>query len=127
MGCTDSMACNFDPSANLNIQELCCYPGSCNGRDIAEVCPQLSGESLDIQLFPNPVQDNLTLNILQYEPGDVTYEIYSQYGNLLSSRILGSIDTNYSETINLSQYESGLYHIQVISTNGKMSKMFFKL
>lgn len=127
MGCTDSMACNFDPSANLNIQELCCYPGSCNGRDIAEVCPQLSGESLDIQLFPNPVQDNLTLNILQYEPGDVTYEIYSQYGNLLSSRILGSIDTNYSETISLSQYESGLYHIQVISTNGKMSKMFFKL
>jgi len=38
------MACNYDPNANFNIPELCCYPGLCGDRDIAVVCPQLSSE-----------------------------------------------------------------------------------
>jgi hypothetical protein len=30
-GCTDSLACNYDPQANINLGQLCCYPGSCAG------------------------------------------------------------------------------------------------
>jgi hypothetical protein len=127
IGCMDSLACNYDPNANVNVSELCCYPGSCNGRDIAEVCPELNGESLSVQLFPNPVSDNLTVNILQYEPGEVTCEIYSQYGNLIQEMNLGSVGNNHSVTYNLSDYVAGLYHIQIVSSSGKVSKMFFKL
>ncbi|MFN5653084.1 MAG: T9SS type A sorting domain-containing protein, partial [Flavobacteriia bacterium] len=92
-------------------------PGSCNGRDIAEVCPELNGESLSVQLFPNPVSDNLTVNILQYEPGEVTCEIYSQYGNLIQEMNLGSVGNNHSVTYNLSDYVAGLYHIQIETTD----------
>ena len=41
-GCMDTMACNFNPDANFNIQSLCCYPGYCNDRDLAVVCPGLA-------------------------------------------------------------------------------------
>ncbi|MFM2285836.1 MAG: hypothetical protein RLZZ543_1333, partial [Bacteroidota bacterium] len=27
LGCTDTMACNYDSAANFNLQYLCCYPG----------------------------------------------------------------------------------------------------
>lgn len=60
-GCLDVGACNFDPGANFNIPQLCCYgPGACNGLDVDIVCPGVSVPENDrflssINVFPNPV------------------------------------------------------------------------
>lgn len=54
-GCMDSLACNYDPSANFNIQSLCCYPGLCSDRDLSIVCPGLvNGRIGIVSVFPNP-------------------------------------------------------------------------
>jgi hypothetical protein len=37
-GCTDPLACNFDPDANKNLPELCCYDSQC-ALDLNIVCP----------------------------------------------------------------------------------------
>lgn len=67
-GCTDTVACNFDPLANFNVSALCCYgPDSCNGLDFSIVCPDVGlNELVDdsgVVLYPNPVRDRLFVDI----------------------------------------------------------------
>ncbi len=62
-GCLDIEACNFDPGANFNIQQLCCYgPETCNGLDVDIVCPGVSVTPENepgnaIAVYPNPTLD----------------------------------------------------------------------
>ncbi len=65
-GCLDTLACNFDPAANFNIPQLCCYgPDSCNGLDPNILCPGLGFDDeqriVEWQLYPNPASDVLTI------------------------------------------------------------------
>jgi hypothetical protein len=126
-GCTDSLACNYDPQANLNIQELCCYPGSCAGRNIEEVCPSLMGNDFDINVYPNPTNDDITLNILSGGLSNWTYEIYNTYGSIKLSGLFTSTDLNVVLPLSLSNLEQGIYELKV--SNGEVSKhkLFIKL
>lgn len=62
-GCADTLACNFDPAVNLNIQELCCIlPDNCEGLDPDLICPGFVGigeaeSAVPLVLFPNPVDN----------------------------------------------------------------------
>ena len=126
-GCKDHMACNYDPSANLNIQELCCYPGSCAGRNIEEVCPSLMGDDFDISVYPNPTNGEITMNLISGQPSNWTYEIYNTYGSIKKSGIFNSSDLNFVLPLNVSNLDPGMYQLKV--SNGEMSKhkLFIKL
>ncbi len=125
-GCADSMACNYNVEVNVNVQDLCCYPGDCNNRDLIEVCPQLLGSAFELTLFPNPVQDILQCNILNDEISDLTIKVYNANGVLLHTQNIQEAPYNFNAGINVSDYEAGLYQL-VISANGKTnSKLFFK-
>ena len=126
-GCTDHMACNYDPAANLNIQELCCYPGSCAGRNIEEVCPSLMGDNFDINLYPNPTSSDITLNIVAGAANDWTYEVYNTYGSVKLSGLFTSTDLNVVMPLSISNLDPGMYQLKV--SNGEMSKhkLFIKL
>ena len=66
-GCLDTLACNFDPNANFNIDALCCYgPGDCNGLDINIVCPgvgldEAGNAATALTAWPNPADEGLTV------------------------------------------------------------------
>lgn len=65
LGCMDRLACNFQPEANLNVPEICCYIGNCNDLNIADVCPQLAINELSAQqvlVYPNPGQDIISVS-----------------------------------------------------------------
>ena len=67
-GCLDTLACNYDPFANFNVVQLCCYgPGNCNGLDISLVCPDVlvaeQSTSVAVIVHPNPVRDQLTIEM----------------------------------------------------------------
>ena len=126
-GCTDSLACNYDPQANLNIQELCCYPGSCAGRNIEEVCPSLMGNDFDINVYPNPTSDDITLNIISGGSSNWTFEVYNTYGSVKLSRVFSSNDLNVVVPLSLVNLDPGMYEIKV--SNGEISKhkLFIKL
>lgn len=112
-GCMDSMACNFDPQANFNVQGLCCYPGLCNGRDIAQVCPSLLGESFDLEVLPNPSSGDFILNIYSgIEDEPINYEVYNTYGIKILSRSLPPSQKIIGERIEFSSQENGLYHLR---------------
>lgn len=111
-GCLDSMACNYDPAANFNIEDLCCYVGYCNDRDISIVCPELPTRRLileedQIKIFPNPTRNFLNITLPTDVPTGIPFEIYDALGR----QKLSSTLTNHYEVLDISQLKSGLYYI----------------
>ncbi len=116
-GCMDSLACNYDPSANFNIQSLCCYPGLCSDRDLSIVCPGLtSGRIGIVSVFPNPATESAVVE-WRLDGAD-------EQGMLLVSDIFGKPVLQYQITpsdgnklIGLDQLPVGTYTIRLITSN----------
>jgi hypothetical protein len=125
-GCTDTLACNFDPSANFMIKNLCCYPGSCNGRDISIVCPTVLESSSEFTIHPNPTENNVFLNVVSGEIKTIRYSIYNSFGVVVLSKDLGMHNRIVNEELDLSSLNAGLYHIRVSVGDSFESKTFIK-
>ncbi len=115
-GCMDPLACNYNASANFNIQEICCYIGNCNDLDIAEVCPELSANNLiqqSVLLFPNPGNDLLSIQATFDTGVLVDVSITSSLGALVyaKSNILPSAgNTILLDALNITP---GVYFVQI--------------
>jgi hypothetical protein len=129
IGCMDSMACNYDPAVNINVEELCCYPGFCADRNIEEVCPSLMGNDFDLNLYPNPTSGDITMNLISGIACNWNYEIYNTYGSV---KLSGSFTTTESELnvvlpLDLSNIDLGMYRLKVSNGNLSKHKLFIKL
>ncbi|MFM7902952.1 MAG: T9SS type A sorting domain-containing protein, partial [Bacteroidota bacterium] len=114
-GCMDTTACNYDPSANFNIQTLCCYPGYCNDRDLSIVCPDLANGKVGIvSAYPNPASNDITVEWnLDEDSDEVQLVLTDAYGkHVKSQRASSSIDKS---TISLQGVPSGIYLVRLIS------------
>ncbi len=125
-GCTDTLACNFDPSANFLIKNLCCYPGFCNGRDISIVCPTVLESSSEFTIHPNPTENNVFLNVVSGEVKTIEYSIYNSFGLVVLTKDLGLHNRIINEEIDLSTLNDGIYHIRVSVGDTYESKTFIK-
>jgi Secretion system C-terminal sorting domain len=123
-GCMDSSACNYDVNANFNIPSLCCYPGYCNDRDIAVVCPSLNDPFKNLNLYPNPAHDVLTLHISPDNEKEVKYLIYNAVGELVQEKNLGVISGTY--LLDISELDNGLHLFRIFTGDASVSKMFLK-
>jgi len=93
-GCLDTLACNYDPGANFNIVQLCCYgPQDCNGLDVNIVCPNVSTPEITdanaLRVFPNPVVDDLQVEFTAGRSEAVTYELTDAAGRTLLQGVFG--------------------------------------
>jgi hypothetical protein len=127
LGCTDTMACNYDTAANFNVQNLCCYPGFCQGRDLEEVCPHIKGESFDIDVFPNPAEQYATVQVISGVEGDTEIDITNYNGVSLYSERLASPALNFSKRIDISSWAPGVYHVRVKAINKVQHSILVKL
>ena len=126
IGCTDPKACNYDPSANVMIHNLCCYPGSCNNRDIAEVCPSLLESALTFEIHPNPSNNYLYINAKTGNEALMSYRIYDVFGNNVLSKTIGSKSVLIDEEVNIEKLPNGIYHLRLSIGNSMESKTFIK-
>ncbi len=127
LGCMDTLACNYDPDVNLNVSELCCYPGWCNNRNIEEVCPQLKGNSFDFAVYPNPTNGNITLNVINGISSNLEYIVYNSYGVAMIQNPIANAPLNYINEIDLSGISPGIYQMKVLTSQGEQHKLFVKL
>lgn len=68
-------------------------------------------ETSHIQVYPNPVDDNLTLFISELPKGTTTFQLFDAMGrNMISQSI-----TNTHTTINFSKLSQGLYFYRVLN------------
>jgi len=127
-GCTDPVACNYDPDVNFNIPEMCCYPGLCQDRDIAIVCPQLNNlrESKIDDLFPSPAQSVINLGIKPSVNGVfLSYTIKDISGKIITEENIGSVSGDYYlHEVNISDLRPGSYFM-IVNTGDKVETKKF--
>jgi hypothetical protein len=128
-GCMDPKACNYDPNANFNISTLCCYPGYCNDRNLAVVCPALNNERMRAEgsrLYPDPAQNEVTLEIPGGVEAAVQYGIYDAYGKEVMHKDNGVSADPVFETIEVTSLPQGLYIIRATIGDSVYIKKFVK-
>ena len=122
LGCMDTLACNFDPKANFNVSDLCCYVGYCNNRDINVICPDLSLRDLDgsdVNLFPNPVFDELRIEFPFINYMLIDYTIYDMEGHIASK-------DKCIDAIQVGELSAGIYLLKLVFSDRIFYKKFYK-
>ncbi len=129
LGCTDTMACNYDPTANFNIPSLCCYPGYCNDRDLAVVCPQLNlGRTgmQELMVLPNPVQSELLLQWISDTDDTYHVELVSMSGMLCKQAAFAASQGAGRVLLPVGELAAGIYVVRIYSATQSVKKLFVK-
>ncbi len=118
-GCLDAEACNYDPDANFNVPQLCCYgPTDCNGLDVTIVCPDVGLEEItagpvNISIAPNPTDGPMNLLITTTTTQVVRCTVLDAMGRIVSHTNLGMITGEVRRTMDLDGLSTGAYRIVV--------------
>lgn len=93
------LLCSFKDGNQEYGTGPCTLPGS--GSSIREI-----NSFIQIELYPNPTQQNITITIEGWQFDDVEYQIYTVVGKLVQD---GRWNNSNSTTIDLNALETGLY------------------
>ena len=74
---------------------------------------QTGGFNFSLQVYPNPTNDFVTLQLKYYNNENLTYQLFDVAGRLLISNKITSSKTN----IGMSQFAAGPYMLKIISDN----------
>ena len=83
------------------------------------------------KIYPNPIKDNLNIEVKSFNADNkkqyMFYTIYSMEGKEVIANSIPTLNSNYSDTIDLSRLNKGIYFMQ-INLNGVVStKKLIKL
>ena len=127
IGCMDTMACNYDAAVNVNMPNLCCYPGKCNNRDIAIVCPALRGENFEFLVYPNPSSENFFLDVYSGMANEaIQVEVFNTFGVKVYDNAFAPTTMLTGEKLEFSTHEKGVYHIKVQIGEQVQTQLLFK-
>jgi len=70
-------------------------------------------EFVPLSLYPNPVENELNLNLEDFDFNDGTIKIFNLYGQLIEERAFDSKTDAKKLLFNTSNYENGLYKIHI--------------
>jgi len=80
----------------------------------------------NVKIYPNPVTENLTVNISGINADRVQLTITDEVGQVLMVRNINSLNTNLLN-INTALYKSGIYFISFKTDKGTLTGKFIKL
>ena len=84
-------------------------------------------EDVQVQLYPNPVGDQLNVTFALSETKEITAKIISITGQLLLTEKWNSAAGNQiQKTIDLNDFTSGEYILNLVTVNGEHSQTFIK-
>lgn len=131
LGCANPDACNFNPDANINVPELCCFAAdSCNGLDWTIICPTLSMEEklkeVNISTYPNPTRGELNLRIFSKESQSSRFVIYNLNGKAVRNEELYLWSGEQVYSMDMQGLENGAYLIRIFSENFEQSVLVVK-
>ena len=78
----------------------------------------------EVQYFPNPVDETLTLRFYIKEEQSFTIQIYNILGKLIEFREIQNVSGVHDEPFTFGQYGKGLYLIKLQSGDGKLQRTF---
>ena len=78
--------------------------------------------NFQINVYPNPTSDFLTINIVSEDEISCTTSLYDMAGRLLYSKALKG--SELTENINLTKYSSDLYILRILDSKGKLLQTY---
>lgn len=119
-----------------------CQVSFCDSIGITLFAPQEDGFTLNIvselslgvaefnsniskmEIFPNPANDEITLNFDLKTNEQITYSIYDHSGKIIARWNRNLISGLQNEQINLNDYTSGLYLLELTTNDSRQTKTF---
>ncbi len=83
-------------------------------------------EEIDCSLFPNPTNDNLTINIANVYSDKVQIRIVSSLGQLMQEQTLQTNGSEFSKEIRVGELPNGVYLLHIKTDSGEITKTFIK-
>ncbi len=80
----------------------------------------------NILLYPNPVEERVTLEMDNVYTGELTIEVVNVAGQILSETQLDKNTQHFKTNIEMQDMESGVYFIHVVSEDNKVVKSIIK-
>jgi hypothetical protein len=77
-------------------------------------------------IYPNPANDNLTLNLMLSKSENTVITIMDLSGKALKTVEVGNVNGSKNMNINVDDLATGAYFIEVAGANGKMVQKFIK-
>jgi len=81
-----------------------------------------ANDNFEFSLYPNPADDIASIKLNIKEEGDVTIDIYNVAGTLVNSNNYGSMNGTQNFQLNSSNYEAGVYFVNVTVNGSVISK-----
>jgi hypothetical protein len=142
-GCTDPIACNYDPNATFDngsclIPEENCY--ECNEDNTALVIIDSDGDGIcdafdfigessakhSIELYPNPSSSLVNIKVDTEVADTFEIKVINVLGELVHLENVGLIANQKRFTLDVSTFADGIYEVQIISSRGQVSKTLLK-
>jgi hypothetical protein len=85
-----------------------------------------NANAVSFGLYPNPVNDALTINIQEASEKNCGYKIYGVDGKVVMEKKIGTISGEFTERVDMSPFASGLYFVEVNVDGTRSTKKFIK-
>lgn len=82
--------------------------------------------SMQLNVFPNPANEELTLEINMLEANDVKIMLVNIAGQLVYTEELNKFSGNHVKQIDLKEYSKGIYYLQLITKDEVVTKKIIK-
>jgi hypothetical protein len=127
LGCMDVLACNYDADANYSVPEMCCYPGYCNDRDIAFVCPDINLGNRVMSVYPNPATSDITISLDgDKNIGDAQFILMNSFGKEILNFSDNVSEGSWTKNISLTNLVSGIYILKCLSQDAIQTQVIIK-
>ena len=80
-------------------------------------------EAAGISMYPNPVEDKVTLDLSQFNEQARQLSLYDVTGKLINNY---TIDNQENYEINMSNYASGVYIVKIETASGQWQRKLIK-
>lgn len=102
--------------------------GATGTKAIKVIVKNTNGNGTYFNLYPNPTHGNLTLSYFANGNGKHRISIYDATRKLIKDGFVEKNQVTLTETLDVSNYRSGVYFIQIVLPDGKtVSKQFVKM
>lgn len=124
----------LNPAANENGHPLALFGAVADTSDSVVEFPQLPngvktiGKNLGVlNLYPNPVQNLLNYKYTLTSATDISVSVFNNAGALIYNRHLGTqMPGKYSESLDVSNFASGIYTVKIGDTKNTSASTFVK-
>jgi len=85
---------------------------------------RLDGESViaNLDVYPNPSRDIFNVSFTSEKAQDITVRVMNMLGEEMIKECVQQHKGEYVKSINLNQYNKGIYLLEIITNNGTINK-----